>query len=271
MQLHQGLQMVIRVGILGLPNVGKSTLFNSLVQKSIAAAANFPFCTMDASTAPVPIPCQYLEPLMALEQGAREKCIAATIEFVDVAGLVKGAHRGEGLGNRFLATLRECHVLVHVVRTFPGGVAVEEVIHVNGKVDPVSDVNDIHLELLFADLDHVHRRLEKTACTGTERIALEKVQHGLECDIPARSLGLCSEEVYAIKSMGLLTLKPVLYAFNVEEVDFTLARVAALHQAATVVQSIPYFDPSTDGFTIVSAKLEAEITTSKTKDEHQRS
>jgi ribosome-binding ATPase YchF (GTP1/OBG family) len=133
--MHQGMQMMICVEIIGLPNVGKSALFNSLAQKSIAAAANFPFCTIEASTTTVQVPCQYLEQLLALEN-----TIVVTIDFVDVAGIVKGAHRGEGLGNRFLATLRECHALIHLVRTFPNGA--EEVVHVNGIVDPVSDATD---------------------------------------------------------------------------------------------------------------------------------
>ncbi|CAM9434594.1 unnamed protein product, partial [Heterosigma akashiwo] len=136
------ISMKIRVGILGLPNVGKSTLFNALAKKSIAEAANYPFCTIEPNIAPIPIPDPYLSKLGALL-------------WVDVAGLARGAHRGEGLGNKFLATLRECDALCHVVRAFED----PDVAHVDGQVDPAADAEAINLELLLADLAHVERRL----------------------------------------------------------------------------------------------------------------
>jgi GTP-binding protein YchF len=241
------------VGILGLPNVGKSTLFNALHQKTVARAENFPFCTVDPNLAPVVVPDDYLQALGTLARSSKQ--IPATMEWVDVAGLAKGAHRGEGLGNLFLATLRECHAICHVVRVFDDA----NIIHVEGKIDPAADIQVVNLELVLADLAHVERRLEKKTCGCQERDALLKVVDGLKQGIPARAIGLSKQEAFSIKSMGLLTLKPVLYAFNVDEVDFLLGREEASGRAAEIVQSIQYFDPSTDMFTIVSANIEAQV------------
>ena len=186
------------------------------------------------------------------------------IEWTDVAGLAKGAHRGEGLGNRFLATLRECDALCHLVRTFED----PDVVHVDGKVDPVADAEAINLELIYADLAHAERRLEKTTCVDTERTTLERIVEGLERGIPARSLALPNEELFSIKSMGLLTLKPVLYVFNVDEVDFAY-REQAMTAAESFLKSIQYCDPDIDLYTLVSAKLEEEITRKDSKQEQQ--
>ena len=250
---HSHLSMKIKCGVVGLPNVGKSTLFNALAKRSLAESANFPFCTIDPNVAPIAIPDQYLEPLGVLANSRRT--VPATIEFVDVAGLVKGASCGEGLGNKFLATIRECDCIVHVVRTFEDG----NTIHVDGKVEPLADAEVVNLELLLADLAHVERRLDKSSCQGEEREALEMAMDCLEKGVPARSAGLSQTQAKAIKSMGLLTLKPVIYAFNVDEVDFFLSRDDVLREAKDVVKSLQYSDDTSSLCTIVSAKVEAEL------------
>lgn len=184
-----------------------------------------------------------------------KKALPANIFLVDVAGLVKGASRGEGLGNRFLATVRECDLIIHVVRSYID----EDVVHVDGKVDPVADAEVVNLELLLADLSHVQRRLERTTCTGEERDVLVKVEKALEDGLPARSIGLSSEEKFAIKSMGLLTLKPVIYAFNVDEVDFALNKDESMELVESYMQQIRYCDLQVDSHVLVSAKLESEL------------
>jgi GTP-binding protein YchF len=256
---HRRWTMKIRIGLVGLPNVGKSSLFNALAQQSIAQAANYPFCTIEPNMARLCVPDTYIGGL-----AERRNAVPATMEWVDVAGLCKGAHRGEGLGNRFLGTIRDCNAICHVLRVFddtdtPGE---ESVHHVHGVVDPLTDAQVVNLELLMADLDHVQRRLEKTTCRDSEREALETVEQALLQGIPARDVGLDDAAQLAIKSMGLLTLKPVLYCFNVDEVDFTLGRSEALEQAREVIKAIPDHEDSQKNdcmFTLVSAKLEAKL------------
>ena len=189
--------MKVRVGILGLPNVGKSTLFNALAQKSLAQAANFPFCTIEPNIAPIAVPDEHLgERLRAL--AGLERTVPATIEWVDIAGLAKGASRGEGLGNKFLGTARDCDAICHVVRIFED----PDTIHVEGRVDPAADAEVVNLELLLADLAHAERRLEKASCRGEEREALEAVVSCLQRGEPARAAGLSEGARLSIKSMG---------------------------------------------------------------------
>lgn len=249
------LQMKLKIGTLGLPNVGKSTLFNAMAKQSLAQAGNFPFCTIDPNVTPIPIPDLYLEDLGSLVGSI--KATPATVEWIDVAGLAKGAHRGEGLGNRFLGTLRECRALCHLTRAFDD----ESVVHVDGKVDPVGDIEAIALELLLADEAHVERRLERgDKVPKEERAVLEKVAKGLALGKPARSLQLTKEEQFHIRGMGLLTLKPVLHAFNVDECDYLLDREATMERIQSeILTKLEFFDPSTDVWTIVSAKVESEM------------
>mmetsp|Transcript_4480 Transcript_4480/g.11808 ORF Transcript_4480/g.11808 Transcript_4480/m.11808 type:complete len:442 (+) Transcript_4480:40-1365(+) len=247
--------MKIRIGILGMPNVGKSCLFNALAQQSIAQAANFPFCTIEPNIAPISVPTRYLARLGTF--AGTQRTVAATIEWVDVAGLARGASRGEGLGNKFLANARECDAICHVVRSFDD----PDTIHVEGRVNPAKDAELVNLELLLADTAHVERRLEKTTCRGEERAALEELQLALQHGVPARAAGLTKAQIMlpGVKSMGLLTLKPCIYAFNVDEIDFALDHDAAVSSAEHTLQAIQYRDPIMDRFTIVSAKLEAEL------------
>lgn len=254
--------MKVRVAIVGLPNVGKSTLFNALAKQSIAAAENFPFCTIDPNVTPVEMPDKYLKPLA--QQAKSQRAIPAKIDFIDVAGLVKGASKGEGLGNRFLATVRECDAIIHVLRNYIDN----DIIHVDGRVDPVLDAEVVNLELLLADEAHIERRLEKqTSCKNDERLVLEKVLTQLKKGLPARSIGLSLEEKKVIKSMGLLTLKPVIYAINVDEIDFVLDRNEAEKQGKHIFDSIHFLDSSNDMYTVISAKLDAAVSKTDKKDQ----
>jgi ribosome-binding ATPase len=243
---------------------GKSTLFNALAQKSIAQAENFPFCTIDPNRVPIAMmPDKYLQSLGTLAKS--QKTIPASIELVDVAGLVAGASRGEGLGNQFLATVRECDAIIHVIRHFDD----TNISRVNGDGDgassPLDDAEVVNLELLLADIAHVERRLEKTTCQKEERDTLEFLLPELRKGIPARAAvvkgGLSAEQEFSIKSMGLLTLKPVIYAFNVDEVDFLFDKDNIMKGAKGIFDSIQYCDPARDLFTIVSAKLAARLRT----------
>ena len=256
--------MKIRIGLVGLPNVGKSSLFNALAKESLAQAANYPFCTIEPNIARLPVPDPYLDALASMDDGkvndnSQRKRVYSTMEWVDVAGLAKGAHRGEGLGNRFLGTIRDCNAICHVLRLFEDS----NTVHVDGTVDPLTDAQVVNLELLLADEDHVQRRLERTTCQDTERHALEMIQTGLSKGIPARDTPLNEAQLFAIKSMGLLTLKPVLYCFNVDEVDFTLARSDAMNQAREILRRVPEHETSKHVdeqlFSLVSAKFESDL------------
>ena len=211
---------MLKAGIVGLPNVGKSTLFNALVANAQATAANFPFCTIEPNSGVVAVPDGRLQQLSALSSS--KEIIPTRVEFVDIAGLVKGASQGEGLGNKFLANIREVDAIVHVVRCFED----DDVIHVSGSVDPRRDAEIINLELGLSDLAQVEKRrerLKKQLRTSKEAQledgALERIQAVLEQGGAARSVVLAEEEEALIRPLGLLTAKPIIYATNVSEDD----------------------------------------------------
>jgi len=240
-------------GIVGLPNVGKSTLFNAIT-RSAAAASNYPFCTIEPNVGVVPVDDPRLERLA--EISGSQKVIPAAIEFVDIAGLVAGASKGEGLGNQFLANIRETDAIVYVVRCFEE----EDVVHVDGRVDPLADIGVISLELILADLQMVENslsRLERRAKSDKEARAtcdvLEKVRAHLEQELPARTLALGEEEWEQIKGYPLLTSKRAIYVANVGESDLPEMEneyVAQVRKAAEA-EGCPVLT--------ICAKLEEEI------------
>ncbi len=246
----------MKLGIVGLPNVGKSTLFNSLT-KAGAEAANYPFCTIDPNVGVVAVPDERIKLLGEMYHS--KKVTPAVIEFVDIAGLVKGASKGEGLGNQFLANIREVDAIVHVVRCFED----ENVVHVDGSVDPLRDIETINLELIFADLEVLERRISKVARTakmdkeaGREMDFLKKVKAHLEEGKPASLIETENEEEEKwLSGYNLLTAKPVIYAANVSEDD--LLDDGASNEGVAKVRE--YAAQNGSEVFLICAKIESEI------------
>src|SRR5256886_8879342 len=248
---------MLRLGIVGLPNVGKSTVFNAFTSSKAAAAENYPFCTVEPNVGVVEVPDPRLERLNELVKP--KKRVPAVVEFVDIAGLVQGASQGEGLGNQFLSHIREVDAVVHVIRCFDD----PDVVHVMGPVDPVRDQDVITSELALADLAVVERRLDKTRKTGragdkeaqAELVVLERVMAELNAGRGAREAGESAEAVRFLRQLGLLTAKPILYAANVNEPDLAAGGGPWLDKLRAAVQA-HHEEAET---VLFSAKLEAEL------------